>query len=109
VVVGTRWGCRCHSAYVRACVINHCNSWHRRRYTARRYEHLIVGPDGSDDRYDDLADTLAKLPRRRRVIVVLRFYEGMTMTEITDTLDVTEGTVKSSLHRALAQLKGVLQ
>jgi RNA polymerase sigma factor (sigma-70 family) len=83
-----------HAAYVRVCVINHCNSWHRRRYTARRYEHLIVAPDGSNDRYNDLGDALARLPRRRRAIVVLRYYDGLTINEIADVLGVTEGTVK---------------
>jgi DNA-directed RNA polymerase specialized sigma24 family protein len=37
--------------------------------------------------------------------VVLRFYLDLPEAEIADALDMRPGTVKSSLHRALAHLK----
>jgi RNA polymerase sigma factor (sigma-70 family) len=37
--------------------------------------------------------------------VVLRYYAGLSHQEIATTLGVRPGTVKSMLHRALAQLR----
>ncbi|MCH8102313.1 MAG: sigma-70 family RNA polymerase sigma factor [Chloroflexi bacterium] len=52
---------------------------------------------------------LLELPFEPRQAVVLRFYAGMTIPEIAETLGWREGTVKSRLHRALRQLKDVLE
>jgi RNA polymerase sigma-70 factor (ECF subfamily) len=66
---------------------------------------------------DALARLVASLPDRSRMMVILRYQEEMEPGEIAAALDVPLGTVKSSLHRALAVLrkriertwKGVLQ
>ncbi len=52
---------------------------------------------------------LLELPFEPRQAVVLRFYAGMTIPEIAETLGWREGTVKSRLHRALRQLRDVLE
>ncbi len=52
---------------------------------------------------------IAKLPVRQREIVVLRHYEGLSLQEIAEAQDCALGTVKSSLHRALANLKEILE
>ncbi|MGH9722359.1 MAG: RNA polymerase sigma factor [Bryobacteraceae bacterium] len=49
---------------------------------------------------------LGTLPERSRMIVVLRYQEDMEPTEIAGVLEMPVGTVKSSLHRALAVLRG---
>jgi DNA-directed RNA polymerase specialized sigma24 family protein len=41
--------------------------------------------------------------------VVLRFYEGRTEAEIAEVLGVRPGTVKSLLHRVLAELRAALE
>lgn len=51
---------------------------------------------------------LAALPARRRAVVVLRFYEDLGEAEIAAALGVSVGTVKSTLARALGQLRGTL-
>jgi DNA-directed RNA polymerase specialized sigma24 family protein len=38
---------------------------------------------------------LAKLPRRQRAVVVLRYYEGLSDQEIADVLGCKPGTVRS--------------
>jgi RNA polymerase sigma-70 factor (sigma-E family) len=96
------------SAFLRACVVNRCRSWHRHRAVAERNVHLVSSDDQYLDRPDELADALARLPHRRRAAVVLRFYEQLTISEIATTLGISEGAVKSSLHRGLEQLKGML-
>ena len=97
-----------HPAYLRTSVVNRCRSWHRSRFVAIRRESRLARPDGYHDRPDEITDALAKLPRRRREVIVLRFYEGLSLADIASVLGISEGTVKSTLHHGLNQLKGVL-
>ncbi len=95
-------------AFLRTCVVNRCRSWHRHRVVAEPKVHLVSNDDAYIDRPDELADALARLPHRRRAAVVLRFYEQLTISEVASTLGISDGAVKSSLHRGLDQLKGML-
>jgi RNA polymerase sigma factor (sigma-70 family) len=52
-----------------------------------------------------IAAALAILPERQRTIFVLRHYDERSLPEIADTLGMSLGTVKSSLHRAIARLR----
>ena len=48
------------------------------------------------------------LTGKEREVVLLHFYDGMTLTEVAEALAVPAGTVKSRLHAALMRLKGIL-
>lgn len=52
-----------------------------------------------------IAAALQSLPERQRAIFVLRHYDERSLPEIADTLGMSLGTVKSSLHRAIARLR----
>jgi RNA polymerase sigma-70 factor (sigma-E family) len=54
---------------------------------------------------DQVWSLLATLPRRQRAAVVLRFYEGLTDSEIADVLGCAIGTVRAHISRALAALR----
>jgi RNA polymerase sigma-70 factor (ECF subfamily) len=56
-----------------------------------------------------MRNAIALLPVRQREIIVLRHYEGLSLQEIAHAQDCALGTVKSSLHRALANLKEILE
>jgi RNA polymerase sigma factor (sigma-70 family) len=58
---------------------------------------------------DRLAAALDTLPERQRAVVLLRHYQEMTLEEISETLGMKLGTVKSSLHRALIRLRAGLE
>ena len=51
---------------------------------------------------------LTKLEEHHRAVVVLRDIEGMSYSEIAETLGVQVGTVKSRLSRARANLREIL-
>ena len=55
-----------------------------------------------------VALALRGLPERQRAVVVLRHYQDMSLEEIARALDMSLGTVKSSLHRALLRMRVVL-
>ena len=104
--------------YVRAAVLNGCRSVLRRRGIARRagIAHraslndettMLASAESevilSEDRRQVLA-ALARLPRRRREVLVLRYYLGLSGAEIAAVLGISAGTVKSTAARALAAL-----
>ena len=58
---------------------------------------------------DELFDALAALPSRQRAALVLRFYEDLSEADIAVALGCRPGTVKSLLHRGLAELRKVVE
>jgi len=52
-----------------------------------------------------LAPILAELPDRERRILLLRFVEGKTQTEIADTIGISQMQVSRLVTRSLAQLR----
>jgi RNA polymerase sigma-70 factor (sigma-E family) len=98
---------------VRAVVDEHRRPWRRER---ARYEEAATGVDrtASPDPATAVTDrlllrqALGQLPRRRRAVLVLRFYEGLSVEETADALGCTTGTVKSQTARALATLRALL-
>jgi RNA polymerase sigma-70 factor (ECF subfamily) len=53
----------------------------------------------------DLGKLVASLPEPQREVVLLRFADDQSLQQISETLDIPVGTVKSRLHNALATLK----
>jgi RNA polymerase sigma-70 factor (sigma-E family) len=96
-------------AYLRTCVVNGCRRAHRRRRQDLRMAAGASPVLATELRADELADVLAALPARRRAAVVLRYYEDLSEAEIADALAVRPGTVKSMLHRGLAQLRQAVE
>ena len=97
------------AAYMRRAVINRCASWHRHRAVVRRTQSAVATEESYKDHPDEFRDVLDSLPPRRRAVVILRFYEGLDTAEIARSLGISKGTVKSTLHRALEQMKGTLR
>jgi len=58
---------------------------------------------------DRIGAALRALPEKQRAVFVLRHYEELSLEEIARTLDLSLGTVKSSLHRATQGLRVRLQ
>jgi RNA polymerase sigma factor (sigma-70 family) len=90
-------------AYVRASVLNGSRRVLRRRSLTRR----LVGhqPLDSEMVYNHVIDAVRRLPARQRAAVVLRYELQLTDAEIAETLKMPIGTVKSTLHRAIARLR----
>jgi RNA polymerase sigma-70 factor, ECF subfamily len=67
----------------------------------------VGGSEGAELR-DVVRRGLERLAPELRAAVVLRFYADFEVSEIAEAMRVPEGTVKSRLHRAVAELRAVL-
>ncbi|MDJ1138003.1 SigE family RNA polymerase sigma factor [Streptomyces iconiensis] len=97
--------------YLRRTMTNlHISAWRRRKLNEYPTEELpeTVGEQdamrGTELR-TVLWQALARLPELQRTMLVLRYYEGRTDPEIADILDISVGTVKSSIWRSLRRLR----
>jgi RNA polymerase sigma-70 factor (sigma-E family) len=101
-------------SYLRASVVNGCRSVQRARRTAwlRTERHQPQDPPvwsaeaaamASEEQREVLA-AVARLPRRQREVLALRYYAGLGDSEIASVLRVSRGTVSSTASRSLAAL-----
>ncbi|HEY3563319.1 MAG TPA: sigma-70 family RNA polymerase sigma factor [Kribbella sp.] len=98
-------------AYLRTMVVNEFLSWRR---LLKNNEVLLSEPI-ERPAYDDLGARqaqrdatwrlLARLPRKQRAVLVLRYYEDLADAEIAELLGVAAATVRSNAARALATLR----
>jgi RNA polymerase sigma-70 factor (sigma-E family) len=98
-------------AYLRRSVVNGClkSLRHRRRTVLGGGVPELAAPAGSGPAARDLLDAVARLSPRRRAVVVLRYYADWSEAEIAAALGVRPGTVKSTLHAALSDLREVVE
>ncbi|NUS13293.1 MAG: SigE family RNA polymerase sigma factor [Streptomyces sp.] len=101
-------------AYMRRVMINTRTEWWR----SRKLEEVPTGElpessvdDGAEQRADRemLLDAIAGLAPKQRQVVMLRHYGQLTTEETARALGMSIGTVKSTLHRALARLRHELE
>ncbi|HEY2421079.1 MAG TPA: RNA polymerase sigma factor, partial [Neobacillus sp.] len=50
-------------------------------------------------------DLIERLNEDEKGVIILRFYEGLTIKEVSETLDIPLGTAKTILYRALNKLR----
>ena len=95
-------------AYLRTCVVNGCRDVLRRRRLAR-WRQAYPATAWTELGADHLGDALDRLPPKRRAAIVLRYYADLPEAEIAAALGVRPGTVKSLVHRGMAQLREVIE
>lgn len=98
-------------AYARVVLANTATSWFRRRSwrNERPTETLPeAGVEADPSTRPALVDALRTLAPRQRAVVVLRYYDDLSVHEVARTLGIAEGTVKSHTSDALARLRGLL-
>jgi RNA polymerase sigma-70 factor (sigma-E family) len=97
--------------YLRAAVINRARSVLRTRKRAalRRVQHeppawsAESAAVAAEDRREVMT-AVARLPRRAREVLILRYYLDLPDHEIAAALGISRGTVSSTASRALAAL-----
>ncbi|WP_340539635.1 SigE family RNA polymerase sigma factor [Nocardioides sp. GXZ039] len=99
--------------YARTTLVNTATAWFRRRSwrnerpTAELPEPAHIHVDDPTDRPAVIA-ALGQLPPRQRAVVVLRYYDDLSVSQTATALGVSTGTVKSQTSDALAKLRVLL-
>ena len=92
-----------HQILVRCFLDEGRRPW-RRESPVEVLEAQSVDSDSAEDALD-LRAALARLPKRQRATVLLRFWLDMSVSQTADALGCSEGTVKSQTARALDALR----
>jgi RNA polymerase sigma-70 factor (ECF subfamily) len=76
---------------------------------------IVAEPEAQPDRMvekgewrDEIVDAVHSLGEKHRLVVILRYYAGISNEEIAQTLKIPSGTVRSRLHTARQRLKSLL-
>ncbi|GGK61361.1 RNA polymerase sigma factor [Planomonospora parontospora subsp. parontospora] len=97
--------------YVRRAMYHEQVSWWRRRSRITEVS-TEQPPDRVGDGHAETADlrlvmrtALARLTPRQRTVLVLRYFEDLSETEIARLLGIGVGSVRSQIHRSLERLR----
>ncbi|MER6917216.1 SigE family RNA polymerase sigma factor [Streptomyces sp. NPDC000594] len=98
-------------AYVRKALVHTHASWWRRRWRGEVPHGELPDAVGTQNAYDSvdleqsLAHAIRSLPVRQRAVVVLRYFEDLSVEDTAATLGCAPGTVKSQAAKALSTLR----
>nr|WP_198664252.1 SigE family RNA polymerase sigma factor [Jiangella endophytica] len=102
-------------AYLRTSVVHGCRSVQRRRGVAARHPEEPPGHAPSAEQVavggaaaDAVVEALRGLPDRQREALVLRYYGGLSESEIASAMKISNGAVKSHASRGLAGLRDAM-
>jgi len=103
-------------AYLRQTVVNRSRSVLRHLKVVSRHPSEAAAPDepGADHdllsgvRRREVIDAMARLPRRQREVLALRYYLDLSEREIAETLRISPGAVKSHASRGSTALRATL-
>ncbi len=104
-------------SWMNGLVILQVRNWNRRRWRRFRIaekkkqytiEQVVDAPEQqivSDERRREVLELLERLSYKLRAVVVLRYYEELTLAEIAEALQIPVGTVKSRHDQAMKKLR----
>jgi RNA polymerase sigma-70 factor (ECF subfamily) len=106
------WGPRRFGPWImriaRNAALRYRNQRRRRSYEAISEELPdLCGSSSSDNDVDSLLQWIARLPGQERLVLMLRYVEGMTTEQIAQVTGRPIGTVTKQLSRARRRLKAV--
>ena len=102
-------------------VVNQCLSFKRRHARATQFVLQSLAEQETDlaariadqhagclERNWDIAQAIEKLPVKQQPAIILHYYHGMTLSEMSQTLQTSENTLKKRIQAALINLRRML-
>jgi RNA polymerase sigma-70 factor (ECF subfamily) len=108
-------------AWLYRIAVNACRSRMRRKWYQvlpwpEPAPQMVAEPEEQPDRLmilgerrDDIFQAVDALGEKHRMVVVLRYYAGLSNEEIARALNIPSGTVRSRLHIARHRLRAMLE
>ncbi len=103
-------------------VVNQCISFKRRLARSRMFLYQSFSEQetflasqvadyakGRMERSWDLAQAVEQLPAKQQNVIALHYYQGMTLPEISQRLQISENTLKKRIQAGLSNLRRVLR
>ena len=97
--------------YARTVLVNTAASWFRKKSWGKERPTEVLPESAYHPDHTDrptVIGALDQLPPRQRAVIVLRYYEDLSVAQAATALGCSEGTVKSQTHDALARLRDLL-
>ena len=96
-------------AWLIRCTLNRCKSllaspWRKRVVPLETAEEV-----GVEDDYREVYSAVLSLPAKYLAVIHLHYFEGLSVSEMAQTLQLPEGTVKSQLSRGRDLLRDMLE
>jgi len=103
--------------------LNHCRE-EDRRLKRRKWFSIFSNEEAGDyesdfghpeaeyqklEKADLLADYLRRLPEEQKTVIIMKEYDNMKFREISETLNISENTVKSRLYYGLRSLRKMME
>jgi RNA polymerase sigma-70 factor (ECF subfamily) len=98
--------------WIRRVAINKVRDSHRSRVRRDRVvERLSHQPDAVSTmpEIDEISDLLATLPKQQRAVAAMFYVEQLSVLEIAEALEISEGAVKFHLHQAREKLRAHIE
>lgn len=95
--------------------VNRCKdvlkSWHYKNlFFTDFFKHNHQTVSANDHHEDELISLhVLKLPIKQREVIILFYYQNLSIEEISDLLEINANTVKTRLHRGRQKLKESLE
>jgi len=103
------------AGYLRRSVVNGCRSVHRHGTVEQRHLRLLardeVAPGDTEHdsaEHDAVVRVMRTLPVRQREVLVLRYWQDASETDIARTLGISAGAVKTHASRGMAAVRAAL-
>jgi RNA polymerase sigma-70 factor (ECF subfamily) len=103
-------------------VLNQCISFKRRLARKMAFVRQTISEEetnlaamvadehkGRMERDWDLEQAIQNLPVKQRIVVMLHYYNGMTLPEMSNELHISENTLKKRIQAALTNLRRVMR
>jgi RNA polymerase sigma factor (sigma-70 family) len=97
--------------------VNNARSVLRRRKTVRKHVRAL-DPDSTepadfkvllDEEHQSVIAAVRLLPPKQREVIVLRYWSGLSETEVARLVGISRGAVSSQTSRAIAKLERILE